>query len=83
MTGSLLDETGQPVDLISELAHVQLELQAILQEVTAMEATNQQVRAQRDQAEQEFITQEQEGLGVFHMIKVNGHTKKKIIGLIK
>ena len=85
VTGSLLDEMGNPVDLIGELAQVQGELEAIMGEVNAMEARNEEIRASRQQAEDEFFRQELLTLegGVFDMLKVNGATKRKIIGLIK
>jgi hypothetical protein len=37
MTGCLLDEEGNPVDLLAELSLVQEELQAILNEVEDMQ----------------------------------------------
>ena len=91
MTGSLLDEEGKPVDLLAELNLVQDELKAILNEVEDMQRQNEEICAKRDEAEREFkefeerhrkgeIGQEE---GVFWLIKVNGQTKKKIIGLIK
>jgi len=90
MTGSLLDEEGNPVDLLAELSQVQDELRGILAEVEDMQRENEEVRVKRDEAEREFTElEEQHRLaagqddGVFWLIKVNGITKKKIIGLIK
>jgi len=92
MTGSLLDEDGNPVDLLAELSQVQDELRAILAEVEDMQRENEEIRARRDEAEIEFTRLEEEHRqritagqdeGVFWLIKINGITKKKIIGLIK
>jgi predicted nuclease with TOPRIM domain len=85
VTGSLLDESGRPVDLVSELAEVQGELEAIKEEVRALEQRNEQIRAQSQNAQQEFegMLLGANGGELFEMLKVNGATKKKIIGLIK
>ena len=54
MTGSLLDENGNPVDLISDLNQVQAELEAIMIQVKDMEEQNDQILKNRDEAEEEF-----------------------------
>ncbi|TNV73355.1 hypothetical protein FGO68_gene11072 [Halteria grandinella] len=91
MNGTLLDEFGNPVNLIKDLTSVQEELQGILSQVQELQAKNDDIRRTRDEADAEFAAFEakrdsgemgfQES--VFHMLKVNGETKKKIIGLIK
>ena len=93
MTGSLLlDEEGNPVDLLAELSQVQEEIRGILAEVEDMQVQNEEIRARRDEAEKDLERWEEERKGqvregtddgVFWLIKVNGQTKKKIIGLIK
>ena len=86
MTGSLLDENGNPVDLISDLNQVQAELEAIMIQVRDMEEQNDQILKNRDEAEEEFYLFEQQRTdtdGIFQLLKMNGQTKKKIIGLIR
>ena len=57
-----------------------------------MQVQNEEIRARRDEAEKDLERWEEERKGqvregkddgVFWLIKVNGLTKKKIIGLIK
>lgn len=57
-----------------------------------MQVQNEEIRARRDEAEKDLERWEEERKGqvregkdegVFWLIKVNGQTKKKIIGLIK
>lgn len=85
VTGSLLDEHGNPVDLLSDLDQVQAELEAIMGQVRDMETQNELILKERDEAEAEFnlfqINYNTDS--IFQLLKVNGVTKKRIISLIR
>ena len=85
VTGSLLDEHGNPVDLLSDLDQVQAELEAIMGQVRDMETQNEFILKERDEAEAEFnlfqINYNTDS--IFQLLKVNGVTKKRIISLIR
>jgi len=85
VTGSLLDEHGNPVDLLSDLDQVQAELEAIMGQVRDMETQNELILKERDEAEVEFnlfqINYNTDS--IFQLLKVNGVTKKRIISLIR
>lgn len=48
-----------------------------------MQARNEEIRKARDEAEQQFLLFEASGESLFHLLRANGETKRKIIGLIK
>jgi hypothetical protein len=85
MTGTLMDEFGNPVNLIKELTAVEEELQGILSQVVDLQASNDEIRQAREEAEAEFAAFQTPTFqeGIFGMLRVNGETKRKIIGLIK
>ncbi len=92
----LVDENGNPVNLLEELIEVNDELKDILNNVTELQVRNDDIRKMREEAQEEFdeqilrnspykqnsakITNRHD---VFTLLKANGLMKKKIIDLIK
>jgi len=48
-----------------------------------MQSKNEEIRRARDEAEQQFLLFDASGGGMFHLLRANGETKRKIIALIK
>ncbi|CDW88775.1 UNKNOWN [Stylonychia lemnae] len=92
----LVDEHGNPVNLLEELIIVSDELKSILDNVALLQDQNEQIRQQRDQAQIDFQDEILNNSAyskasgkivnkndVFILLKSNGWMKKKIITMIK
>lgn len=91
----LVDEEGNPVNLLEEISNVQNELQEILFGVIELQDRNKEIQDRRNEAESEFQDQilrksPFKGQGkitnkhdVFSLLRANGWMKKKIVDMIK
>eukprot|EP00347_Sterkiella_histriomuscorum_P007817 403347449 len=94
----LVDENGNPVNLLEELILVSDELKEILGNVSDLQGRNEEIRRRRKETQYEFEDQilrnsPYKGTGspskisnkqdVFTLLKANGWMKKKIIDMIK